>query len=127
MNKITLLGRFTSDPELKTTESGLTFTRVSLAVDRRSKKGEEKKTDFIPCLAFGKTAEVITKYFKKGHRALVIGRLQTGNYVNKDNQKIYTFDVVVEEVSFIERRSDSSADSSDGFIASSDEETYPFT
>ena len=92
MNKVVLMGRLTKDPEERT-NGDTTVARFTLAVDRKFKKDE---SDFISCVAFGKTAEFISKYFSKGNRIGISGRIQTGNYTNKEGQKIYTTDVVAD-------------------------------
>lgn len=103
MNKVILMGRLTRDPEVRT--SGDTaVARFSLAVDRRFKKDGEQTADFINCVAFGKTGEFIEKYGHKGTKFVVEGRIQTGSYTNKDGQKVYTTDVVVEQVEFAESK-----------------------
>lgn len=99
MNITILKGRISRDPEIKTTQSGTQFARLSIAVDRVTKAGEERKADFIPCLAWGKTAEFIGKYFTKGQEILAEGRIQTGSY-EKDGRKVYTTDVVIDRVEF---------------------------
>nr|DAH04740.1 MAG TPA: Single strand binding protein [Bacteriophage sp.] len=104
MNKVILMGRLTRDPEVRM--SGDTaVARFSLAVDRRFKKDGEQTADFINCVAFGKTGEFIEKYGRKGTKFVVEGRIQTGSYTNKDGQKVYTTDVVVEQVEFAESKS----------------------
>lgn len=101
MNKVILMGRLTKDPELRT--SGETkVARYTLAVDRRFSKDEQ--ADFINIVCFGKSAEFAEKYFKKGMKVLVTGRIQTGSYENKEGQKVYTFDVVVEDQEFAESK-----------------------
>ncbi len=103
MNNVSLIGRLTTDP--KVGYSGETcVARYTLAVDRM-KEG----TDFINCVSFGKGGEFADKYFKKGMKVAVTGRIQTGNYVNKDGQKVYTTDVVAERQEFCERKEDNSA------------------
>ena len=109
MNKVILMGRLTRDPEVRYTqgERSMAIARFSLAVDRRGTRGNntnESQTDFINCVAFDKRGEFVEKYFKKGMRVLVCGRLQTGSYTNKDGQKVYTTDVVVEEQEFAESK-----------------------
>lgn len=101
MNKVILLGRLTKDPEER--RSGdMTVTRFTIAVDRRTKDGQT--ADFPSCVSFGKTAEFIAKYFHKGMKIALDGHLQTGSYTNKDNQKVYTTDVVVENAEFAESK-----------------------
>ncbi len=106
MNKVILTGRLTKDPEVRVGGANNTaVARFSLAVDRRFKT-EEQSADFINCIAFGKTAEFCEKYFKKGMKIGAEGRIQTGSYTNKDGNKVYTTDVVLENVEFCERKSD---------------------
>ena len=115
MNKVILMGRLTRDPEVRYTngDNNMAIARYSLAVDRRFKKdGDEQTADFINCVAFGKAAEFTEKYLKKGTKISVVGRIQTGSYTNKDGQKVYTTDVVVEEIEFVESKGASSADNS---------------
>ena len=107
MNKVELVGRLTRDVEIRTTESGTVTARFSIAVSRRFKNAEGVyEADFINCVTFGKTAEFIGKYFSKGTMIGVTGRIQTGNYTNKDGQKVYTTDVVIEECEFVTGKSD---------------------
>ena len=104
MNKVMLIGRLVRDPDIKTSQSGVIVARYTIAVDRRFKKDGEQTADFIGCIAFGKTAEFAEKYFTKGIKIAVVGRIQTGSYENKDGQRIYTTDVVVEENEFTESK-----------------------
>lgn len=104
MNKVMLIGRLVRDPDVKTSQSGVVVARYTLAVDRRFKKDGEQSADFIGCIAFGKTAEFAEKYFTKGIKIAVVGRIQTGSYENKDGQRVYTTDVVVEENEFTESK-----------------------
>ena len=108
MNKVALTGRLTRDPEIRysTGENATAVGRFGLAVNRGFKKeGDEQTADFINCVCFGKTAEFLEKYFHKGMKADISGRIQTGSYTNKDNVKVYTTDVVVEELEFGESKS----------------------
>lgn len=110
MNKTLLIGRTTKDPDIRYTQSEqpMTIARFSLAVDRRFKRdGDNQSADFISCVAFGKTAEFIEKYVFKGTKIAVEGRIQTGSYTNKDGNKVYTTDVVVEQVEFAGSKTDS--------------------
>lgn len=101
MNKVILTGRFTRDPEVRYTNDGTSIARFSIAVNRRFvKEGSDQKVDFLNCVAFGKSAEFIEKYFTKGMKADLSGRIQTGFYTNKDGVKVYTTDIVVEEIEF---------------------------
>ena len=107
MNKVIIIGRFTRDPEIKysTGENATATARFSLAVNRRFKNKEGNyDADFINCVAFGKTAEFIEKYFTKGMAIGITGHIQTGSYTNKEGQKVYTTDVVVEETEFVESK-----------------------
>ena len=113
MNKVIIIGRFTRDPEIKYTtgENATATARFSLAVNRRFKNKEGNyDADFINCVAFGKTAEFIEKYFTKGMSIGITGRIQTGSYTNKEGQKIYTTDVVVEETEFVESKNKGTSD-----------------
>ena len=103
------MGRLTNDPEIRYTqgENASCVARYRLAVDRRFKRDGEASADFIGCIAFGKTAEFAEKYLRKGTKIAVIGRIQTGSYTNRDGQKVYTTDVVVEEQEFCESKASS--------------------
>ena len=108
MNKVILMGRLTRDAEVRYSQgdNSLAIARFSLAVDRRYKKdGEDQTADFISCVAFGKTAEFFERFGKKGTKFVIEGRIQTGSYTNKDGQKVYTTDVVVESAEFAESKS----------------------
>ena len=108
MNSVQLLGRLTRDPDVRYTDGGSTIAKFSLAVDRRFKHEGGETADFINCIAFGKTAEFIEKYFHKGMKIALNGRIQTGSYTNKDGVKVYTTDVVVENVEFAESKNNNS-------------------
>lgn len=118
MNKCILIGRLTRDPEVRYSqgENASAVARFSLAVDRKFKKDGEQTADFINCVAFGKTGEFIEKYGRKGTKFVVEGRIQTGSYTNKDGQKVYTTDVVVEQVEFAESKA-TTANNEDGYQA----------
>lgn len=105
MNKVCICGRLTKDPEVRYSqgENSTAVARFTLAVDRRIKK-ENDNADFITCVAFGKTAEFIEKYFTKGMKMNLTGRITTGSYTNKEGQKVYTTDVTVEEAEFAESK-----------------------
>lgn len=135
MNKVILVGRLTREIELKTAGES-SVVKNSLAVDRRFKnKNGEIETDFINITAFGKTAEFIEKYCKKGTKLVIEGRIQTGSY-EKEGQKVYTTDVIVENVEFAESKKTSEAESvpntseatGDGFMNIPDgiDEELPF-
>ena len=112
MNKVILMGRLTRDPEVRYSqgENGTAVARYTLAVDRRfGKKDGEQSTDFIPCVAFGKSAEFAEKYLHQGMKMLVTGRIQTGSYTNRDGNKVYTTDIIVEDQEFAESRNTADA------------------
>lgn len=107
MNKVILMGRLTRDPEVRysTGNNPMAIARYTLAVDRRFKRDGEAEADFISCVSFGKTAEFAEKYYRQGLKIVVSGRIQTGSYTNRDGQKVYTTEVVVEEQEFAESKS----------------------
>ena len=116
MNKTLICGRMTKDPDVRWTQGNpqTCIARFTLAVDRKTK---EKATDFISCVAFGKTAEFIEKYFRKGTKMILEGRIQTGSY-EKDGKKIYTTDVVAESVEFAESKKNEEPESApDEFVS----------
>ena len=107
MNKVVLMGRLTRDPEVRYSqgEGATAVARYTLAVDRRFRRqGDEQSADFISCVSFGKTAEFVERYLKQGTKIAGCGRIQTGSYTNKDGQRVYTTDVVLEEVEFAESK-----------------------
>ena len=100
MNMVVLKGRLARDPEVKTTAGGQTFSRLTIAVDRYTKTGEERRADFVPCIAWGQTAQFLAKFFQKGKEILAEGRIQTGSYQGQDGKKVFTTDVVLDHVEF---------------------------
>ena len=106
MNKVILMGRLTRDPEVRYSagENSLAIARYTLAVDRRFRRDGEATADFISCVSFGRTAEFAEKYFRQGLKIVVSGRIQTGSYTNREGQKVYTTEVVVEEQEFAESK-----------------------
>ena len=117
MNKVILMGRRTRDPEVRCSsgETATAVARFTLAVDRRfARRDSEQTADFIGCVAFGRNAEFIEKYFRQGMRVTICGRIQTGSYTNRDGNKVYTTDVVVEEQEFAESKAASDANRSMG-------------
>lgn len=144
MNKVILIGRLTKDPEVRYSqgENSTAVARYTLAVDRRFKRnGDEQTADFINCVTFGKSAEFAEKYLHKGTKIAIVGRIQTGSYTNKDGQRVYTTDVVVEDQEFAESKNSgannsdsagatnvSNSNSNDGFMNIPDEisEELPF-
>lgn len=105
MNRVILMGRLTKDPEMRYTQGAepTAVTRYTLAVNRY---GKDEQADFIPCVAFGKRGEFSEKYFRKGMRVLVSGRIQTGSYTNRDGQKVYTTDVILDTQEFADSKGD---------------------
>ena len=103
MNKVILMGRLVRDPEVRYSGE-MAVARFTLAVDRKFKQGGESSADFISCVSFGKAAEFAEKYLHKGIKIAITGRIQTGSYTNKDGQRVYTTDVVVEEQEFCESK-----------------------
>ena len=117
MNKVILMGRLTRDAEVRYSQgdSQSAVARFTLAVDRRFKRENDPQTaDFINCVAFGKTAEFLERFGRKGTKFAIEGRIQTGSYTNKDGQKVYTTDVVVEEQEFAESKAASNENA--GFV-----------
>lgn len=120
MNKVILIGRLTRDPEVRYSQgqSGeqMAIARFSIAVDRRT--NGEASADFPSCVAFGKTAQFIEKFFKQGMKVALEGRLQTGSYINRDGNKVYTTDVIVEAAEFAESKkvSEEATQPSAGFM-----------
>ena len=141
MNKVILMGRLTRDPDIRYTQSNSAqeqtcIARNSLAVNRRFNRDGEQKADFISCVAFGHQAEFTEKYLRKGTKIALTGRIQTGSYTNRDGQKVYTTDVVVEEQEFAESKAAGQTTqqnptpvSEDGFMEIPDglEEELPFS
>ena len=114
MNKVILMGRLTRDPEISVSQGAhgeSKVARYTLAVDRRYRRDGEQTADFIRCVEFGKGAEFAEKYLHQGTKIVVTGRIQTGSYTNKDGQRVYTTDVVVEDQEFAESKAASSANS----------------
>lgn len=135
MNKVELVGRLTRDPEVRYSQNGnnTAVAHFSVAVNRRYAKEGEQTADFINCVAFGKTAEFIERYFHKGNAIGITGRIQTGSYTNKDGAKVYTTDVLTEEVEFVEKKQDGTTNNAptttdDGFMNVPDniDEELPF-
>lgn len=120
MNKVIIIGRLTRDPELRYAANETAVLRCTVAVDRRFKRDGEQSADFISTVAFNKTAEFIEKYFSKGSKIVIIGRIQTGSFDGADGKKVYTTDVVVEEVEFAESKR---TDGQGGYVTPAAEST----
>ena len=133
MNKIILMGRLTKDPEVRYTQtSNIMVTSFTLAVNRRFvAQGQERQADFLPIVAWNKTAEFVAKYFKKGQQVAVIGRVETRNYDDKDGKKVYVTEVIAEEVYFADSKKEDgqattfTGDNTTSFEASADDD-LPF-
>ena len=109
MNRVILMGRLTREPEVRYSqgERTMAIARYTLAVDRRGRRGQDgndQSADFIQCVAFDRAGEFAEKYFRQGMRVLVSGRIQTGSYVNRDGQKVYTTDVIVDDQEFADSK-----------------------
>lgn len=138
MNKVILMGRLCADPEVRYSQNQnqTAVARYRLAVDRRFKREGEQTADFISCVAFGKAAEFAEKYLRQGTKIAITGRIQTGSYTNREGQKVYTTEVVVEEQEFAESKGASGniegsapqATDPDGFMSLPDgiDEELPF-
>ena len=137
MNKVILMGRLTRDPDVRYSsgDGSTAVARYTLAVDRRFHRDGDATADFIGCVAFGRQAEFAEKYLRKGTKIALTGRIQTGSYTNRDGQKVYTTDVVVEEQEFAESKGSSEAQGTgqmstpngDGFMSVPDDDTgLPF-
>lgn len=144
MNRVILMGRLTRDPEVRWSrgERAIAIARYTLAVDRRSRRNQdgnsEQTADFINCVAFDRAGEFAEKHFRQGQRILISGRIQTGSYINKDGQKVYTTEVIVDEQEFADSRGHSApaerpaqgTDIGDGFMSipeGIEDEGLPFT
>lgn len=125
MNIVSMVGRLYNDPTVSASNE-TTIARFGIAVDRR---GKDKGADFINCVAFNKTAEFIEKYFRKGSKIGLVGHIQTGSYTNKENKKVYTTDVIVDQVEFVESKKDEEPKSApDEFVSVPDgiDDELPF-
>ena len=113
MNKVILMGRLTREPEIRYSqgENASAVARYTLAVDRRFRRDGEATADFINCVAFGRAAEFAERYLRQGTKIAVTGRIQTGSYTNKDGVKVYTTDVVLDDIEFAESKNSQGGDS----------------
>lgn len=116
MNKVILMGNLTRDPEIRYSqgENSLAIARFSIAVNRRFSRQGDTDTDFFNCTAFGRQAEFVEKYFHKGSRMLLSGRVQNDNYTNNNGEKVYSVQIIAEEVEFAERKSAADANANQG-------------
>lgn len=135
MNKVILMGRLTRDPEIRISqgENTLTIAKFSIAVDRKYQKNGEKETDFFNCVAFGKLADFVDRYLKQGTKILLTGRVENNNYTNKEGQKVYSVNIMADEIEFAESKNSQDrptpkAADADGFMNIPDaiDEELPF-
>lgn len=123
MNNVILMGRLTRDPELKYSQSGKAYCRFTVAINREFNREE---ADFINCLAFGKTAETIAEWLGKGRRIALQGRIQTGNYENKNGDKVNTFEVVADRFEFVDSAKSDTNNNQKNSDEVADDEDFPF-
>ena len=116
MNKVILMGRLTRDPEVRYSQGDnpLAIARYTLAVDRRFKRDGEATADFINCVAFGRQAEHVERYYRQGLKVVVSGRIQTGSYTNKEGRKVYTTEVIINTQEFAGSKSEAQASEPQG-------------
>jgi single-strand DNA-binding protein len=135
MNKFITMGRLTRDPEVRYTqgEKSMAIASFSVAVARKFKRDNEPEADFFNCTAFGKQAEFVEKYLKQGTKVLITGRVQNNNYTNKEGQKVYSVQIMVEEIEFTESKAAATGTPSntpsfnpDGFMQIANDEELPF-
>ena len=122
MNRVILMGRLTRDPNISYSQGGdnMAIARFTLAVDRRGRRqdgADQQTADFIGCVCFGRQAEFAEKYLRQGTKVAVTGRIQTGSYTNKDGQKVYTTDVVLDDIEFAESKNSQGGDSNYSYSA----------
>lgn len=128
MNNVQLLGRLTKTPELKQTQSGVEYTNFTLAVNRpKTDKDKDPETDFISCVAFKKTAEIICNYFDKGQRILVDGSIHVSSYKDKEDKTIYQTKVVVNKIYFVESQKSNAKEDSKTVATSNTTYQYEYT
>lgn len=126
MNKVILIGRLIKDPDVRMGTNDTKIARYTLAVNRRYHKNNEPTADFIGCVALGKNGEFAEKYLYKGIKIAVTGRIQTGSYTNRDGQKVYTTDVLIEEQEFAESKKSQSEEQSQPPVPSPEQDTSGF-
>jgi single-strand binding protein len=133
MNKVILIGRLSKDPEVRYSQSAesTAICKFSIAVDRPYQKNTDKKVDFLNCICFGKRAETIGQYFHKGNRIAVTGRIQTGEYTDKQCMKKYTTDIFVDDFEFVESKNENgtrsdSVSETPNFYEAEDDGDLPF-
>lgn len=124
MNKILLCGRLTRDPEVRYGDNQKAVGRFNIAVDRKFKREGDPTADFFNCTAFGKTAEFVEKYLKKGTKMLVFGHIQNDNYTNKDGQTVYSVQIIVDELEFAESKGSSGASNNNNAAPQEGQESF---
>jgi single-strand DNA-binding protein len=126
MNKVILMGRLTRDPDIRYSqgESSTCVARYTLAVNRRFRREGDPDADFINCVAFGRQGEFAEKYLKKGTKIVISGRIQTGSYINREGNKVYTTDIIVEEQDFAESKAAASNNGGGGYGQGSYQQQY---
>ena len=128
MNKTIMMGRLTKDPDITNTTNGTVIARYNIAVDRKFKREGDPDADFFSCTSFGKQAEFVEKYLKKGTKVVITGRVQNNNYTDKNGQKVYGTVIMVDEIEFAESKNseETNEPQSDGFVNVSDDVDLPF-
>lgn len=124
MNRTFLCGRLTRDPEVRYGDNQKAVARFSLAVDRKFKREGDPTADFFNCTAFGKTAEFVEEYLKKGTKMLVFGHIQNDNYTNKDGQTVYSVQIIVDELEFAESKGSSGVSNNNNAAPRADQESF---
>lgn len=124
MNKVIIIGRLVKDPETRYTQNNHCCATFSVAVDRKYKQDGQATADFPRVIAWGKTAEFIEKYFHKGMKIAIDGRIQTGSYENNEGKTVYTTDVIAESVEFVERKTSSNENSTNQSSSSATDEGW---
>ena len=127
MNKVVLMGRLTRDPEVRYSQNNnsMAVARFSVAVDRRFKREGEPDADFFNCTSFGKQAEFVERYLRKGTKVVLCGRIQNDNYTNKDGQMVYSVRIMVEEIEFAESKNANGNSGSDGGFTGGNDYSRP--
>lgn len=126
MNKVILIGRLIKDPDIRTGTNDTKIARYILAVNRKYHKNNEPTADFIGCVALGKNGEFAEKYLHKGTKIAVTGRIQTGSYTNRDGQRVYTTDILIDEQEFAESKKSQSEEQSQPPVPSPEQDTSGF-
>lgn len=128
MNKVIMMGRLTKDPDITKTTNGTVIAKYNIAVDRKFKRDGDPDADFFSCTSFGKQAEFVEKYLKKGTKVVITGRVQNNNYTDKNGQKVYGTVIMVDEIEFAESKKAEgiNEEKQDDFINVPDDSDLPF-